>query len=53
MWTENDSNTLIDNTNIIPYHKHSVQNGICLSTSNKHKTELLTMCENTFSGIEF
>ena len=50
-FTYDNINKLINNINNIPYHKHSVQNGICLSTSNKYKTKLLTICENTFSII--
>ena len=52
-FTYDNINKLINNIDKIPYHKHGVQNGICLSTSNKYKKELLAMCENTFSGIEF
>ena len=50
-FTYDNINKLINNINKIPYHKHSVENGICLATSNKYKTKLLTICENTFSII--
>jgi len=50
-FTYDNINKLINNINKIPYHKHSIEDGICLSTSNKYKTKLLTICENTFSMI--
>ena len=50
-FTYDNINKLINNINKIPYHKHSIEDGICLATSNKYKTKLLTICENTFSMI--
>jgi hypothetical protein len=48
--TYDDMNVLLNIThNKIPYHKHRIQDGICLSTTNKYKTELLTLCKTCFA----